>query len=109
LADFQTHLAQLAQDGIKVAAASVEPESEARQMVQDHGLSFPVGYGLDARAASGLLGAFYEEAEQPYLHATGFLVEPGGKVKVACYSSGPIGRLGAENVRKLVEHYQSQE
>jgi peroxiredoxin len=109
LADYQAHLEKLARDGIRVAAASAESADEADKMVQEHGLGFPVGCGLDPQRVSSLVGAFYEPGEGGYLHATGFLVEPGGAVKVACYSSGPIGRLQADNLRKLVEHYQSQE
>jgi hypothetical protein len=56
-----------------------------------HGLTFPVGFGADARAVADLTGAFVN-SDPVYLQSTGFVLDPAGKVVVSVYSSGAIGR-----------------
>jgi hypothetical protein len=70
--------------------------------VNELGLKFPVAYGLDAQAVSGTTGAFFEP-EKKFLHATGFLLKPDGKIQVAAYSTGPLGRLTPPDVVQLVK------
>ena len=89
-------------------AASVDPLEKATEMVINLGLTFPIGYGLDAKDISRLLGAYYEE-NPLYLHATGFLLTPAGKVFDAVYSSRSIGRLTPQDVATLVEIVRSRE
>lgn len=69
-------------------------------------MNFPVGHGLDPARVSGAIGAYYApeagEKPRPYLHATNFLLSPDGKVNVALYSSGPLGRLVWQDVIQAV-------
>jgi hypothetical protein len=95
---------------IRVAAASAEPMEKAEITVEQLRLSFPVGYGLDAKAISSLVGAYYDDTQaRPYLHATGFLLDPAGKVFNAVYSSRSIGRFTAQDAATLVEFIRRQE
>ena len=94
MADFQEHHAKFEEKGIRVIAASVDPVDKAAEIVEKHGFAYPVGWGLDPVAVSGLTGAFYE-ADKGFLHAAGFIVDPKGKVVNAVYSTGSIGRLTA--------------
>src|SRR5271154_5731709 len=48
----------LADAGIRVVALSVDDELTAAALVEKHQLTFPVGYGADARAVAALSGAF---------------------------------------------------
>ena len=73
----------------------------------EHGLSFAVGYGLDAREIANRYGAFFE-GEKKFLHATGFLIKPDGSVCNAVYSTGPIGRLTAADSLRLIDYFQKQ-
>jgi len=59
-------------------AASVDQLADARKTVAEHGLSFAVGYGLDALEIANRYGAFFE-GEKKFLHATGFLIKQGRK------------------------------
>jgi peroxiredoxin len=86
--------------------ASVDSEEKTEELRAKLGLSLPLAYGLDCRAVSREAGAFFEE-EKSYLHATGFLLEPDGKILNACYATGPLGRLAAEQVLALVRYYKS--
>jgi peroxiredoxin len=107
LADFQEHLDRLDDLGVSVAALSVDPEEDARSVVEDIGIDYPVLYGLDCELEADKIGAYYDN-EGLFFHATGFLLKA-GEVRQATYSSGPIGRLDAEDVAGVVEFYQNQD
>jgi len=89
-------------------AASVDSLDKAKETVQALKLKFPVGYGLNAKELSKQIGAYYAPKEL-YLHATGFLLKPDGKVLNAVYSSQSIGRLEPQDVTSLVELVRSKE
>ena len=75
--------------------------------MKEHGLSFPIGYGLPLTETAAALGTFYEERRR-ILQSTGFLVKPDKTIVVAQYSSGPIGRLVWQDVLGLVQLYRKQ-
>jgi alkyl hydroperoxide reductase subunit AhpC len=106
LADFQGLDQEFKSEQIKVIAASVDPIDKAREMVNKIGITYSVGYGMIAEEISRITGAYYEK-EKKYLHATGFLLRPEKTIVVTCYSTGPIGRLAAKDVLKLVRFYKS--
>ena len=92
---------------IVVIASSVDPIGKAREMVERIGITFPVGYGMNAEEISRITGAFYDK-EKGFLHPTDFLIRPDNTIEVACYSSGAIGRFVAKDVLKLVKFYKSK-
>src|SRR5262249_2152943 len=69
-------------------------------------LSFPLGHSADADKVAAITGAYTNETPR-YLQATGFLLAPDGKILNAVYSSGPIGRLVAEDVVGMVAYLKS--
>jgi peroxiredoxin len=93
----------LADNGIRVAALSVDDKETTAALVEKHKLAFPVGYGADAAAVAALTGAFVNP-EPVYLQSTGFVLDPAGKVVVSVYSSGAIGRLVPDDVVGLVRY-----
>lgn len=95
---------------IQVAAASAEPREKAAATVEQLRLTFPVGYGLDAKTTSALTGAYYDDSRTPpFLHATGFLLTPAGRIFNAVYSTRSIGRLTSQDVITLVEFIRTKE
>jgi peroxiredoxin len=100
---FQRASGTLAESGVRVAALSVDDEATTAALIAKHGLTFPVGFGADARAVAGLTGAFVNP-DPVYLQSTGFVLDPAGKVVVSVYSSGAIGRLVPEDVAGLVRY-----
>lgn len=90
-----------------MVAASTDPQDKAVETVKEHGLTFPVGYGLPLEGTAAALGSFYD-SNRRVLHATGFVVKPDKSVAVAQYSSGPIGRLVWQDVLGLVQFYKKQ-
>jgi peroxiredoxin len=94
---------ELADNGIRVVALSVDDQETSAALAEKHKLTFPVGYGADARAVSGLTGAFVNP-DPAFLQSTGFVLDPAGKVVVSVYSSGAIGRLVPDDVIGLVRY-----
>ncbi len=92
---------------MKVVAASVDTEEEAKKTIEECGIDFPVGYGADCKAVSELTGCFYEERRQ-ILHSTGYILRPDSTIAVGVYSSGPIGRLVWQDVLNLIQLYQKR-
>lgn len=107
MADFQSLVKEFESEQIGVIAGSVDPLEKAKETVEKLKLTYPVGYGMNPEEISMLTGSFYEK-ERKILHATGFLIRPDKKISVACYSTGPIGRLMARDVLSLVRFYKSK-
>jgi peroxiredoxin len=104
LAGFAKLKAELDALGIKVVAASVDPVDKAKEVAAE--LNFPVGYGV-TRAIADQLGSWWEE-RRGLIQPSEFLVGADGKVRSATYSSGPIGRVDAGDVIKIVNFYDRQ-
>lgn len=92
---------------IRIVAGSVDPLEKAKETVEKLGITFTVVYGMDAEEVSRITGSYYDR-ERKIIHATGFLIRPDGMVEVACYSTGPVGRLVARDVLGLVKFYKSR-
>jgi alkyl hydroperoxide reductase subunit AhpC len=107
LADFQGSHQEFESEQIKVIAASVDPMEKARETIEKIGVTYSVGYGMIAEEIARVTGAYYEKEKQ-YLHATGFLLRPDKRIAVACYSTGPIGRLVARDALNLVRFYKKR-
>lgn len=105
LADFRSSIQEFESEGIKVISGSVDPFEKAQEVVSKLGLTYPVAHGLDPEETSRMTGALYDETKR-FLHATGVLLPPDNTVAVACCSTGPIGRLMAQDVLKLVRFYR---
>ena len=100
---FQRAGGSLAEAGIRVAALWVDDEETTAEFTAKNGITFPVGYGADARAIAELTGAFVND-DPLYLQSAGFVLDPRGTVIVSVYSSGAIGRLVPEDVTGLVRY-----
>jgi peroxiredoxin len=106
LAAFARAAERFAAVGIKVAALSVDGESEAAAMAAQLRLPFPVGYAADAAAIAAATGAYTGDGSR-YLQSTGFVLNPEGRVEVAVYSSGAIGRLVPDDVVGYVQYLRA--
>ena len=86
-----------------LVAASVDPIEKAREVADE--VNFPVGYGV-TREMANTLGSWWEERRQ-IIQPSEFLLGPDGKVMASSYSDGPIGRMDAEDIVKVVNFYES--
>jgi peroxiredoxin len=107
LAGFQRASEKLAEGGIKVVALSVDDEATTVGTIEKFKLSFPVGHSVDAEKVASITGAYTNDSPR-YLQTTGFLLAPDSKILNAVYSSGPIGRLVAEDVIGMVTYLKSK-
>lgn len=89
-------------------AASVDSIEDAKRIVKDGQLTFPVAYGLDKEEVCSKTGAFYKE-DKEFIHATGFLFNRKGTIIVASYSTGAIGRLNPQDCITLITYLQAKQ
>ena len=87
-------------------ALSVDNEATTRGTIEKFKLTFPVGHSADADQVAALTGAYINDSPR-YLQSTGFVLAPDGKILIAVYSSGPLGRLIAEDVIGMVAYLKS--
>ena len=90
--------------GAKVVAASVDPLDKAKAVADDIG--FPIAYGV-TREQGEAIGAWWEERRN-FVQPAEFLVGRDGKVIASSYSAGPLGRVDAADVVKLINFYEAQ-
>jgi peroxiredoxin len=103
---FQRAAGQLDELDVKVVSLSVDDEATARELINKHHLTFPVGHSADAGAIHDATGAFVND-NPVFLQATGFVLDPAGDVIISVYSSGAIGRLMPDDVVGLINYVNS--
>ncbi len=84
---------------VSVIAASVDAEDKAGEMAAE--LSYPVAHGVTQDQAEAL-GAWWEP-NRGIIQPTEFLLDSDHKVITATYSAGPIGRMNAPDLVKVVQ------
>ncbi len=89
--------------GIKVIAASTDPEAGARKAVSDEGLTFPVGFGI-SEADIAALGAWPGERQgETIMQPAEFILRPGGEVAASLYATTQIGRMSPREIAVFVK------
>ena len=104
MAGFAKHKEALAGIGASIVAASVDPIDKAKEIAD--GLNFPVGYGVTHDVADAL-GSWWEDRRQ-IIQPSEFVLGADNKVVVSSYADGPLGRIDAEDVVKLINFYESR-
>ncbi len=98
MASYEAKLDELAALEATVVAVSVEDLESTKEMVEKNGLTFPVAYGL----AEGQVAAYHplpnEDHHGRYLQPMEFMVLRNGTIFGSMYASGPVGRMGVEEV-----------
>jgi peroxiredoxin len=104
LAGFGKERSALEAIGAKVVAASVDPLDKAKEVAAEVG--FPIAYGV-TREQADAIGAWWEE-RRGIVQPSEFIVGRDGRVIASSYSSGPLGRIDAADVVKLLNFYEAQ-
>ena len=102
MVDFAVHAGPFIDADIKVVAASVDSIEKTAALKEGLRVGFPMFAEVDAAAVAESTGAFMQSGERTFLHATGFLLSPEGKVATAVYATGPVGRLTPTEVLRTV-------
>lgn len=108
LEDFQKNLDRFRSNDVQIVALSADPEEEARKTAQTNDLGFPVGFGVDPRTIRDTLGAYLGE-DGGFIQATSFILSPEGRVALAVYSSGAVGRLVSRDALGFIDYMRKHE
>jgi peroxiredoxin len=108
LLDFQKNLAELREKDIRLFAASCDTLEKAKETIERYQLTFPLGYDLVASEIAALTGAFYDDREN-YLHATGYILDPEGRVSNGTYSTRAVGRPTARDAIGWIEYWRKKQ
>ena len=93
---------QFKQENVDIVALSVDPLEKAQEMAEKVKATFPIGYGLEVPRDADKVGAYWEERRK-IIHATNFILGPDGKVTQACFATGPIGRIVADDALRSIQ------
>ena len=105
MATYQKNLEELEQLGVSVIGATVEDRDTAAQMAEEVGLSISIAYGVTEESVKVLAPWWTEDkAHGRYLQPMEFLVLRHGIVFGSMYASGPIGRMGVDEVIASVKN-----
>ena len=96
MAGYQDRLDAFAEADVRVVALSADGGEDARSTKRDEGLGVPVLYGLDVDEMRERLGLYVHKNDRTHLQPAQFILDPRGAVRLACYSSGAVGRLKAD-------------
>lgn len=88
-------------ENITTVALSADSCTTARQTVQDLHIPFAVGCEADVPQVARALEC-YTDPDMTFFQSSGFVLDADGKIMLALYSSGPIGRLGPADVLRFV-------
>ena len=91
--------------GAKIVAASVDEIEKATEIAAGKGFLF--GYGV-TREIAQTLDSWWEERRQ-IIQPSEFIVNSENRVVSSSYSDGPLGRMDAADVVKLIHFYESQD
>mgnify|MGYP000029363293 FL=1 len=88
--------------GVTIIGATTDTLEEAQDIANnDPGLTYQVAYGVTKEDAD-LLGSWWSEDREGYIQPTEFIMGRGGVVLGTLYVSGPVGRMGADEVITMI-------
>lgn len=71
-------------------------------MAERVGATFPIAYGLEVPRDADKVGAYWEDRRK-IIHATNIIIGPDKRVTQACFATGPIGRIVAEDALRSIQ------
>ena len=89
-------------ENVDIIALSVDPLEKAKEMAERVNATFPIAYGLEVPRDADKVGAYWEDRRK-IIHATNFIIDADKKVTQACFATGPIGRIVAEDALRSVQ------
>ncbi len=101
---YSSHKEELDKLGVHVIAASVDDIENAKKIADQNNFNFAYGVTKDI---ADTLGSWWEERRQ-IIQPSEFIINAEGKVMASSYSDGPLGRIDAGDVIKMINFYESQ-
>ena len=89
--------------GCTILAASVDNEAQALKVVRSAGLTYSVAYGC-TKADADTIGAWWgnHPPDGEHMQPAEFMLGRGGTVLGSLYGSGPVGRMGVDEVVRSI-------
>lgn len=101
MAAFEARKAEFELLGVKVIGATTDTLDQVRDVVSNGpGLTYQVAYGV-TKEDTELLGSWWSEDSDGYIQPTESILSR-GVVLGAMYASGPVGRMGSDEVVRLI-------
>jgi peroxiredoxin len=107
LAGYQAKLEELRSEGISVIALSTDPLEKAKETVDSDGLRYPIAWGLKVPEDAERIGAASDQ-KRGMIQPAEFILGKDRRVLHATYSTGPIGRMTAEDALALIRFLKSR-
>lgn len=101
---FAEQKAELDRLGVSVVAASVDPIDKAREVADE--VNFPVGFEV-SRDIADALGSWWEDRRQ-IIQPSEFVLNAENKVMASSYSDGPLARMQADDVVRMVNFIEAR-
>ena len=95
---FEARLNQFTELGVKIYAASSDPQDKAQEVGAS--LSFPIGWGVE-RDLGDTIGVFWDERRN-HIQPSEFLINRKGRILSSTYSSSPVGRMDPQETLTLM-------
>ncbi len=102
MAAWQSQQDSLAEMGLSIVGASVEPKEVVQEMANKSGVTFPMAYGF-TREQADMLGSWWSDDRGGYIQPTELLLGRGGTVLGSMYASGPVGRVSPDEAVHFIE------
>ncbi len=101
---FEKHKKALEQINASIVSGSVDTGEHSSEVAKE--VSFPIAEGV-TREIADVLGSWWEDRRQ-IIQPSEFILDENGKVVISSYSDGPLGRMEAEDVLRLINFYESR-
>lgn len=101
---FEQHREEIEKLGGRIVAASVDNAEKAGEVAAGKG--FPIGHGV-TRDIAVTLGAWWED-RRDIIQPSEFVLNGENKVVCSSYSDGPLGRIEAADVVRLITFHESR-
>lgn len=89
---------------MSVVVASIDAADKAQEVADE--VTFRVGMEV-SREIADALGSWWEE-RRSIIQPSEFILGPDNKVMASSYADGPLGRIQADDVVKLITFYESK-
>ena len=103
MASYQARLAELEHLGAAVLAGTVDDKESTEAMIRDMGITFQIGYGLTESKLTEFDPWWGNNEHGRHPQPMEFLVLRGGTVFGSMYASGPVGRMGVDEVIEAIK------
>jgi len=90
--------------GVSVVAASIDTGDKSKEVADE--VNFPVGEGV-TREIADAMGSWWED-RRSIIQPSEFILGPDNKVMTSSYADGPLGRMQADDIVKLINFYESR-